>query len=149
MKVIFTFLFAIHSISLIAQHNITINTANVLNNVSNYPVGINVNHLMDESFLSPSPTRITTQALTDMGVKFLRYPGGEKADNYLWSVAPWDKPRPRVTRTGSCEWPSGDTRFMNSDFTTFKSNVLDFEEFITMSKAVGAEPLIVVAYDAI
>jgi alpha-L-arabinofuranosidase len=147
MKQFFTFFSGLIFFSASAQHNISVNTSTILNTAGNHPVGMNVNHLMDDKYLSPIPARSTQQALQDMGVKFLRYPGGEKADNYLWSVSPWDKPNPRVTRPGSCEWPSGDTRFMNSDFTTCKSNVLDFEEFMTMSKAMGAEPLIVVAYD--
>jgi alpha-L-arabinofuranosidase len=142
-----TLLFLLIPFSIFAQHNVSVNTSTVLSNVSQHPVGMNVNHLMDDSFLSPAPARSTTQALSDMGVKFLRYPGGEKADNYYWSVSPWDKPRPEVTRTGTCEWPSNDTRFVNTDRKTFKPSVLDFDEFITMCRAVGAEPLIVVGYD--
>ncbi|HET6243457.1 MAG: T9SS type A sorting domain-containing protein [Bacteroidetes bacterium] len=130
-----------------AQHTISVNVGTVLNNVSNHPVGINMNHLMDDSFLSPTPAKSTTQALQDMGVKFLRYPGGEKADSYFWSVSPWDKPRPTATRPGSCEWPSGESRWMNTDWKTYKALTLDFDEFMIMCNAVGAQPLIVVPYD--
>jgi alpha-L-arabinofuranosidase len=130
-----------------AQHNIQVNASSVLTDVSHHPVGINVSHLMDDGFLQPAPTTSTTQSLKNMGVKFLRFPGGEKSDNYLWSVSPWDKPNPRAARPGNCEWPSNDTRFINNDYTTFKSLTLDFDEFITMCRNTGSEPLITVAYD--
>jgi len=131
-----------------AQTNITINVNNVLNDVTKKPMGINVNYLTDDSWISPAPSISTTQALASMGVKFLRYPGGEKSDNYLWSSAPWTKANPKFARTGNCEWPSGDSQFAQSDWAMPKSLVLDFDEFMTMTKTINGEPLIVVAYDA-
>lgn len=130
-----------------AQHNITVNVANVLSDVSQRPVGINVNYLMDGSYITPAPAISTTAALQNMGVKFMRYPGGEKSDNYIWSSPPWTGASPKFARTGSCEWPSNDSRFALSDRTTAKANVLDFDEFMSMCQAAGGEPLIVVAYD--
>lgn len=131
-----------------AQTTLTVDVAKGLNDVSRKPIGINMDYLMDGDYITPAPPIGTTDALRNLGVKILRYPGGEKSDNYLWSVAPWDKANPRFARTGSCEWPTGDTRFANTDYTTMKSNVLDFDEFMTMSNSLGAKPLIVVAYDA-
>lgn len=130
-----------------AQQNITIDVANVLNDVSQKPIGINMNYLMDGSYITPSPSTSTTAALQGMGVNFMRYPGGEKADNYIWSSPPWNSSAPKFARTGSCEWPSNDPRFAMSDWATAKSNVLDFDEFMTMCNTAGGEPLIVVAYD--
>lgn len=78
----------------------------------------------------------------------MRFPGGEKADNYLWSIPPFNGPNPHFARTGGCEWPSNDTRFAKADFSTVKPEGLDFDEFMTMCQAAGGEPLIVVAYDA-
>lgn len=131
-----------------AQTTLNVDVANVLNDVSNKPIGINLNYLMDGSYISPAPTTSTTTALQNMGVKFLRFPGGEKADNYLWSIPPFAGPNPRFARTGSCEWPSNDPRFAYADYSTVRPVGLDFDEFMTMSQTVGGEPLIVVAYDA-
>jgi alpha-L-arabinofuranosidase len=131
-----------------AQDSITVRTGSVLNNVQNRPLGININYLMDGSYIKPSPAVPVTEALRSMGVRFLRFPGGEKADNYLWSVSPWTKSDPRFARTGSCEWPSNDSRFAEADYTTVRPEMLDFDEFMAMCKAIGAEPLIVVPYDA-
>ena len=139
-------LLIVSTTSVYAQHNISIDVNTELNNVENKPVGINVNHLMDGSYIQP--TISTANALKTMGTKFLRFPGGETSDNYLWSVSPWSSISPQFSRPGSCEWPSNDSRFANTDFKTPKSLMLDFEEFMTMSKTVGGEPIIVVAYDA-
>jgi alpha-L-arabinofuranosidase len=85
--------------------------------------------------------------LKSLNVKYLRYPGGEKSDNYLWAMAPWTKAAPVVARPGSKEWPSGDARFTRANSLTLKSHVLDFDEFMALCQSVGAEPVLVVAYD--
>lgn len=103
---------------------------------------------MDGSHISEGTTAATASALKSMGMKMLRYPGGEKSDNYLWSSSPYDRAKPEVLLTGNCNFPSGDTRFVESDTKTCKKEVLDFDEFITMCRQVGAEPMIVCAYDA-
>jgi hypothetical protein len=108
-----------------------------------------MNYLMDGTYLSPAPAVPIQDVLRSMCVRFLRYPGGEKSDNYLWSVAPWNKSAPVVARPGAMEWPSGDARFTKVDHCTLKPIVLDFDEFMAISKSIGAEPILVVAYDAI
>ena len=105
-----------------------------------------MNYLMDGTYISSNTPSATATALKNMGVKFLRYPGGEKSDNYLWS--PYFHVAPVMTLAGSFRWPSGDSRFVNSDYTTAKSVVLDFDEFVDTYEQVGAEPMIVCAYDA-
>lgn len=131
-----------------AQTNISVNVSSTLSDVSSNPLGINMDYLMDGTFITPAPTTSTTAALSNMGVKFMRFPGGEKADNYLWSVPPFTSSNPHFARTGPCEWPSNDPRFAQSDNATVKPTGLDFDEFMTMCTSVGGEPLIVVAYDA-
>ncbi len=127
-----------------AATNIMINTDAVLADVSHNPIGINVNCYMDgEGHFSPK--RSTVDALKAMGVKWLRYPGGEKSDMYLWSVPPYDKPRPKMARTG--EGCVTDRWSILDNYSTFKYDVLDFDEFVEMCRRVGAEPIIVVAAD--
>ncbi len=47
----------------------------VLNDVSSHPVGINVDYFMDDdNYLKPAIR--TADALKAMGIKYLRYPGG-------------------------------------------------------------------------
>ncbi|UCE99105.1 MAG: hypothetical protein JSV82_07970 [Planctomycetota bacterium] len=124
--------------------NIMVNVKAVLADVSHDPIGINVNFYMDgEGHFSPK--RSTLAALKAMGVKWLRYPGGEKSDLTLWSVPPYDSPRPTMARTGEGCVTDRSTVFEN--YATFKYDVLDFDEFIQMCREVGAEPIIVVAAD--
>jgi alpha-L-arabinofuranosidase len=130
-----------------AQHLVRVDAAQVLHDVSARPIGINMNYLTDGRHFAPVRTGGMQAALQSMQLRFLRYPGGEKSDNYLWSVAPWAGAFPVVARTGAAEWPSGDRRFTLPDRRTLQATVLDFDEFMQLSKSIGAEPILVVAYD--
>ncbi|MHC4159942.1 MAG: hypothetical protein ACYSSO_12780, partial [Planctomycetota bacterium] len=124
--------------------NIMVNVDAIMADVSHDPIGINVNFYMDgEGHFSPK--RSIVDALKAMGVKWLRYPGGEKSDLTLWSVPPYDKPRPQMARTG--EGCVTDRADILDNYSTFKYDVLDFDEFIQMCREVGTEPIIVVAAD--
>lgn len=115
----------------------------VLSNIANNPVGINVNYFMDDdNYLKPSIK--SADALRKMGVRYLRYPGGNKSDMYLFSVPPYETAKPTFARTG--KGANGYNRVVK-DYKEYKFDVLDFDEFITLCKEVGAEPLIVVAAD--
>lgn len=115
----------------------------VLNDLANHPVGINVDYFMDnDKYLKPK--RSTSDALKAMGVKYLRYPGGNKSDLYLFSVPPYEKFQPNLARTGKAA--AGYERVIK-DGKTYRHDVLDFDEFIAMCREVGAEPVIVVAAD--
>ena len=41
------------------------------------------------------------EAIAQMGARFLRYPGGEKSDSYLWSVPPYSHSQPTLARWAS------------------------------------------------
>jgi hypothetical protein len=114
-----------------------------LTDVSHHPVGINVDYYMDDdNYLKPQ--RRTADALKAMGVKYLRYPGGNKSDLYLFSVPPYEKSQPTLARTG--EGAVGYDRVVSNN-GEYKVDVLDFDEFIAMCHEVGAEPIITVAAD--
>lgn len=115
----------------------------VLTDVSHHPVGINVDYFMDDdNYLKPE--RRTAEALKAMGVKYLRYPGGNKSDLYLFSVPPYEKSQPTLARTG--EGAVGYDRVVR-DNREYKFDVLDFDEFIAICREIGAEPVITVAAD--
>jgi len=109
-------------------------------------LGMNVNYLVDHDANRPG-ARGLADALRDMGVGALRYPGGEKSDGYLWSVPPYEKPQPTLARVGPGQWPSGDAS-MVSGYTRFRNRPLDFDEFMAIARQAGAEPVIVVCFDA-
>ncbi|MEJ7767607.1 MAG: hypothetical protein WKF70_00385 [Chitinophagaceae bacterium] len=124
---------------------VTIYPDSTLSDVSHHPIGINVDFFMDnDRFLHPK--RSTADALKAMGVKYLRYPGGEKSDLYLFSKPPYDTSYPTLARTGK-NAVGGYSRVLNKDFTDFNREVLNFDNFIQLCAQVGAEPIVVVAAD--
>jgi hypothetical protein len=116
----------------------------VLSEVSSHPVGINIDYFTDDDkYLRPA--RRTADALKDMGVKYLRYPGGNKSDFYFFSVPPYDESIPTLARTGK-EAVGGRHRMLKN-YSTFAVDVLDFDEFIAMCREIDAEPVVTVAAD--
>ena len=123
-------------------HVIKIYPDSVVNDVSNHPVGINLNFLMDGGRF-PYSKRTVTEAMKEMGVRYLRYPGGEKSDLYMFSVPPYEKSVATLSRTGGLDdYPEVITKEK-----TFTYDPLDFDEYMTMCRAINAEPVVVVAAD--
>ncbi|MGF1448415.1 MAG: hypothetical protein ACFB20_03245 [Opitutales bacterium] len=129
----------------LAAQTITVDVAQPVADVSDTPVGLNVSYLMDDD-ARVSRDISTEDALKATRVGYLRYPGGEKADNYLWSQSPWTQPAPVAARPRA--WPSSDNRFFLSDRTTARDETMDFDEFIALCQHAGAEPVICVAFDS-
>src|SRR5690242_3403620 len=77
--------------------NVSIDVQRLLADVSSKPLGINTDFFVDDD-ANRSPQRTLDQGLSQMGVKYLRYPGGEKSDGYLWSVPPYDRSQPTLAR---------------------------------------------------
>lgn len=114
----------------------------VLNDSINNRVGINVDFFMDDGRF-PNPEHSLAEALGSMGVKYLRYPGGEKSDLYLFSVPPYKKSIPALARTGGlADYPG-----VITDGKKLTYDPLDFDEFISVCHTINAEPVIVVAAD--
>jgi hypothetical protein len=116
----------------------------VLSDVSHHPIGINVDYFTDDDdYLKPA--RRTADALKAMGVKYLRYPGGNKSDFYFFSVPPYEESIPTLARTG--KGAVGGRHRMLLDYSEFAVDVLDFDEFIEMCREIDAEPIVTVAAD--
>jgi hypothetical protein len=114
----------------------------LINDVSNRPVGINLNFFMDGGRF-PSPEHTVTNALSEMGVRYLRYPGGEKSDLYLFSVPPYEESHPVLARTaGLKDYPG-----VISEESEFTYDPLDFDEYMEICRSLSAEPVVTVAGD--
>lgn len=124
--------------------NIGVNVTDVMKVLTGNEVGVNMNYLMDDAVLPGQNTGTVEQSIKTMGVKFLRYPGGEKSDNYLFSAPPYTSAAPGAAY---CAWPSTESRFFNADLTC-KNAVLDFDEFMSIANNTRSDVLIVVPYDA-
>jgi alpha-L-arabinofuranosidase len=123
-----------------AQEVILVNPNVKLKAVPPQRVGINLNYLTDDN-------ASTEKALKKLGIKFMRFPGGEKSDNYIWGQRPFTSANPTLALAGNCHWPNNDSRFAQPDFKSLKPSTLDFDEFMVLAKKTGAEPLIVVNGD--
>lgn len=84
-----------------------------------------------------------TNAMKEMGVKFIRFPYGHLADNYLWDAdGDWGNVlTPKVATfsqaPGQWEWA------VNQSTGEFIKD-MDFDEYISICTKVGAEPMVVV-----
>jgi alpha-L-arabinofuranosidase len=112
---------------------IYVNTEKILADTSQKPIGITVNYLRDEDE-NYETARKLTDALKEMAVGHLRYPGGEKSDFHLFSTEPYEKPEPQVYG------------FYKNQIDGYK--LMDFDSFISNTREVGAIPHIVVGYDS-
>ncbi len=111
-----------------------VNTHQTLADTARKPFGININYLRDADANYPECQSLQ-KALRQMGVKYLRYPGGEKSDFHLFSDLKALKPAPQVI----------------GSYRRFAENyqIMDFDAFMEVVKAVGATPHIVVGYDSL
>jgi hypothetical protein len=80
------------------QDHITVDLTSVVADVSRKPIGINVNFLLDADGNRANAIRRLAEALKSAGVRYLRYPGGEKSDAYLWAVPPYTSSMPTLAR---------------------------------------------------
>jgi hypothetical protein len=127
---------------------ITVSTGVVLNTFSPdlpKPIGINMNFFTDND-LFLNPARPIADALKEMGVKYLRYPGGGKSDYYFFAYPPFDSVAPHSPQSGPGS-NAARAQFFNADGTAFNRVVLDFDEYMAICKEVGAEPVVDVAFD--
>ncbi|MDR3690049.1 MAG: hypothetical protein P4L46_11765 [Fimbriimonas sp.] len=93
--------------------------------------GIDLNYIRDADANRPS-ARPLADALKDMGVRWLRFPGGEKSNFHLWSSPPYKKAEPI-----SLGW-----------YATVQGKRMDFDAYIQLARSVGCEPFVVVGFDA-
>ena len=126
---------------------VQIDCARIDRKLTGSPLGININYLLDDD-RNRNAVRSVEKAVSELGARFLRYPGGEKSDSFLWSVPPFDKPLPTVARVGASEWPSCDRTLMAADGKSYLTHPLDFDRFIEICRAAKAEPICVVCFDA-
>jgi hypothetical protein len=137
-----------------AQDLIDIDQGTSLAEVSRKPIGVNLNYLLDDDGNRPQALRRLADALRLAGVKYLRYPGGEKSDAYLWSIPPFTASHPTLARwvpgdwPQNNEWPSDDRALVAADGHTLRTDPLDFDEFMDVCREIDCVPTIVVCYDS-
>ena len=109
---------------------LTVDSQRVLRNDADRWIGININYVRDHDANHPQGRKLD-DALKDLGVRWLRYPGGEKSNWYLWSNPPYERPEPVSL----------------GNYVKYAGRRMDFDEYIACARAVGAEPYVVVGYN--
>ena len=137
---------------------VSVDAGSVLRSGMREAIGINLDYLLDHDAQRPTGSPRLAQVIAENGWRRLRYPGGEKSDNYLWTTRGKEDPRPirpedpvpspLVPRAADAAyWPSMDKELANPDRTLAKPS-LDFDTFMALCAGTHAEPVIVVAYDS-
>ncbi len=105
-------------------------------------LGLNVNFLADHAEMRQHGQGYLA-ALKQMGVRSLRYPGGEKSNEVFWSQPPWREARPTLSLTGSAARLFKESKLV-SETGEFRVKPMDFDEFMGLCHAVNAEPILCV-----
>jgi hypothetical protein len=130
-----------------APINVSVNAASLLQSgtANGARLGINTNYWWDDQANRTAGARTLSTALTDMGVKYWRYPGGEKSDGYLWSLYPFTSPNPKLARTNTLgweqqgDWPANDPDYWIGNtqsggyFTVHSLKIFQKPEFLVSS----------------
>ena len=127
---------------------ITVDAKQVLGIINPRCLGIDINYLVDDESKRVRPVRTLVEALKEMGIRVVRYPGGDKSDSYLWSVPPYDRARPTLAVSGDWDWPAMDQKLMMPDRKTWRTRPLDFDQFMKLARTAGVESSLVTAVDA-
>lgn len=115
-----------------ADMTVTVDPARVLRRDADRWIGINLNYIRDADANRAPGSRPLAEALSDLGARWLRYPGGEKSDFHRFAPPPYLHPAPI-----SMGWYAGQA-----------GERLDFDRYIALCRARGAEPHVVVACDS-
>ena len=124
------------------MNRLLIDITHIRQPVAQYALGLNVNFLADHAEMRARGQGYLA-ALRHMGVRSLRYPGGEKSNEYFWSQPSWTESRPTLSLTGPEARLVAESRLVSAD-GEFYVKPLDFDEFIQLCHSLGAEPIICV-----
>jgi alpha-L-arabinofuranosidase len=129
----------------VSDASIEVDLSSVIREVEPRVIGINIDYLVDHDANRPSGARPLEAALKEMGVRSLRFPGGDKSDNHLWSVPPFERPQPTL----ACGPREGREVVLQSSEGEWNVRLMDFDEFMDLCRRLDADPTLVICYDAL
>ncbi len=150
-----------------AQNEITVYVDSVVSDVSNNPLGLNLNWLVDSDIENPDRPRTIESVVEELQLGTLRFPLGGLGENYRWHTPDTDadgqldysgavnglEPRlwnlsknPSTNAANPATFKGIWNTQVNPDGTFPRD--MDFDEFIQICQATGAEPVVMVGVEA-
>ncbi|MGB3799159.1 MAG: hypothetical protein WA952_05045, partial [Lewinella sp.] len=132
-----------------AQYEVRVDASTPIRSWEVPPLGLNLNTLTDGAGNRIPGARPLAESIAEAGVRYLRFPGGEKSDVYEWAAPPYTDPATSgLLRKGdTLEWPFNDDRFWDIEADTWANDNYNFDDFMADCLSTGAEPVISVAFD--
>ena len=124
--------------------NIVINPNVTVSNLNSAPVGLVLNQMVDGVL----PLNSLEKAVRMSGAKRLRFPEGETADNYYFTdPSTLTAPNPATHQMAYGAWWPANTTI--ADASGHFNHGLDFDQFMSVIKATGAIPNVVLCYPCV
>lgn len=122
----------------VAEDVVKVDTHTVLRAIPGNPLGINFNYLRDDNHNRPAGSPSIQSVMKQMGIQWVRYPGGEKSDWHFFSTPPYEKVDPKVLTYNK----GGYYESVNDQ------DVLDFDEYILYLREFAGRAYVVVPYES-
>jgi hypothetical protein len=131
-----------------SAEGLTVHCDTVLHDTRGHPTGLNLDYLMDDDHNALLAPRYTlTEALRELGPRYLRYPGGWKSAINLWSVPPFTASQPTLAGKIPDTWIRAG-RPLSAPDGSWNLAPLNFDTFMGACQSLGAEACIVVPYES-
>lgn len=118
----------------VAEDVVNVDTHTVLRAIQCNPLGINFNYLRDDNHNRPGGSPSIQSIMKQMGIQWVRYPGGEKSDWHFFSTPPYRKSAPEVFG-----WYESQVK---------DQDMLDFDEYILYLREFAGRAYVVVPYES-
>ena len=122
----------------VAEDVVKVDTHTVLRTIPGNPLGIQFNYLRDDNHNRPAGSPSIQSVMKQMGIQWVRYPGGEMSDWHFFSTPPYEKVDPKVltyNKGGYYEWVND-------------QDILDFDEYILYLREFAGRAYVVVPYES-
>ena len=125
---------------------LVVDTGNALRVHEENPIGINLNYIRDHDDNRKDGAIPLEQAMREMGVRWLRYPGGEKSDWHFFASPPYEEADPVIldrTYNYRRELVVDEPYSQHAEGHT----PLDFDTYMDYVKKSDGEPYVVVSFE--
>ena len=125
---------------------LVVDTGNALRVHEENPIGINLNYIRDHDDNRADGAIPLEQAMREMGVRWLRYPGGEKSDWHFFASPPYEEADPVIldrTYNYRRELVVDEPYSQHAEGYT----PLDFDTYMDYVKKSDGEPYVVVPFE--